>query len=58
MKKFLKTVCILIAAACFFAALGAAGAIERGAALADIAPGALALMGGVGIFSGLAYLLG
>ena len=58
MKRFLKTVCIIGAAACFFAALGAAGSIERGAALADIAPGAFALITGAGIFSGLAYLLG
>lgn len=58
MKRFLKTVCIIGAAACFFAALGAAGAIERGADLSNIAPGALALIGGFGIFSGLAYLLG
>lgn len=58
MKRLLKTVCIIGAAACFFAALGAAGAIERGADLGDVVPGAFALMAGTGIFSGLAYLLG
>lgn len=58
MKRFLKTVCIIGAAACFFAALGTAGAIERGADLGDVVPGAFALMAGTGIFSGLAYLLG
>lgn len=58
MKKFIRAFCILIAVSCFFATLGAAGSIERGAALADIVPGAFALITGAGIFSGLAYLLG
>lgn len=57
-KKILRVFSGLMAAACGLACLGVVGTIDGGAALSTAAPAAFALIGGTGLFAGLAYLLG
>jgi len=57
-KKCIRIFAGIMCAGCIAAMLGIVGAIDGGAALADVVPAAFALIGGAGLFGGIAYLAG